>query len=232
MDRDLLEKLPLIAGIAFAILVPSGIYIAVKVGRRREVERQAALALVATELGMGYAPMDYGILPHFGGYAFHRHGRVPYVSNIMYGRIQGASGVVFDYYCQLGTDRSPDPVYKTVAAFDFTAAPLPVFEVEGGHDGAFMRVIDTVLPEKGIDFSDDADFARAFHVTGTDVEAVRRVLGPEARAVLLQRKTWQFRSNGRHLLMSWMRSRPTPAQYPAFVADAFEAMQAMTGPRS
>lgn len=69
----------------------------------------------------------------------------------------------------------------TVAAFDVAATPLPVFEAQGGRQDRISRLLDKHLGEKAIDVSDDPEFARAFHVTGDDGGAVRRVLNADAR---------------------------------------------------
>lgn len=83
-----------------------------------------------------------------------------------------------------------------------------------------------------IDFPDDPDFTRYFHVTVEDAQAVRRLLGRGARSFLTWRRAeWRFRSNGRWLLMCRLKQRPKPGDYRAFVGEASEAMLVMTGAR-
>lgn len=208
--------------------------IAVIVGRRSDSRRQAALARVAAELGMGFTPEDNALLSQFGGFAFIPHRKWSQVTSVMRGTIRGSPVVLFDYYVTWGGEGSSDirTVRLTVAAFDLTSKPLPVFEAQGGQNNWLTRLLGKGSGDKVIDFPEDPDFTRGFLVTGDDAQAVRRLLGPVARSFLTQQRTeWMFRSNGRWLLMSRGHKRPRPGDYRAFVGEASEAMLTMTGAR-
>jgi len=205
--------------------------IAVKVGRRRDSQRQAALALVAAELGMGFTPEDNALLSQFGGFAFYPHRNWSQATSVMRGTIRGTPVVLFDYYVTwggLGSDIKT--VRLTVAAFDLASKPLPVFEAQGGQNNWVIRLLGRNSGDKVIDFPDDPDFTRGFCVTGDDAQTVRRLLGPDARSSLTRRTDWRFRSNGRWLLMC-PHKRPKPGDYRAFVEKASEVMLVMTGAR-
>ncbi|HVQ38389.1 MAG TPA: hypothetical protein VMS31_12695 [Pyrinomonadaceae bacterium] len=59
MDLHQTSKfLPLLFFVTLSALAVLFVVIAVKVGNRRESQRQAELALVAAELGMGFTPED------------------------------------------------------------------------------------------------------------------------------------------------------------------------------
>ncbi len=205
--------------------------IAVTVGRRRDSRRQAALARVAAELGMGFTPQDDALLNQFGGYAFYPHGDSKRATSVMRGTVRGSPVVLFDYHVTTGSSKNRNTVRLTVAAFDLTSRPLPVFEAQGGRDWV-TRLLDKALgADKVIDFPDDPDFTRGFSVTGDDAQAVRRLLGPDARSFLMRRTEWTFRSNGRWLLMCRGDKRPEPENYRAFVEEASEVMLVMTGGR-
>jgi hypothetical protein len=209
------------------------VVIVVKVGRRRDSQRQAALARVAAELGMGFTPVDNALLNQFGGYAFYPHRKWSQATSVMRGTIHGSPVVLFDYYVTWGGEGSSDirAVRLTVAAFDLISRPLPVFEAEGGQNNWVTRLLGKDSGDKVIDFPDDPDFTRGFSVTGDDAQAVRRLLGPDARSFLTQRTEWMFRSNGRWLLMCRRNERPKPRDYRAFVEEASEVMLVMTRAR-
>ena len=226
------KLLPWIPAALGALVVLIGV-IAVIVGRRRDSRRQAALALVAAELGMGFTPVDNALLSQFGGFAFFPYRKWSNATSVMRGTLRGSPAVLFDYYATWGGVGGSDTrtVRLTVAAFDLAPKPLPVFEAQGGQNNWVMRLLGKALADKVIDFADDPDFARGFCVTGDDARAVRRLLGPGARSFLKQRTGWMFRSNGRWLLMCRLRKHPKPGDYRAFVEEASEATQAMTGAR-
>ncbi|HEY9285532.1 MAG TPA: hypothetical protein VIP46_18920 [Pyrinomonadaceae bacterium] len=206
--------------------------IAVVVGRRRDSRRQAALARVAAELGMGFTPEDHALLNQFGGYAFFPHGDWKRATSVMRGTVRGLPVALFDYHVTTGSSNNRNTSRLTVAAFDLAPKPLPVFEAQGGRDWVTRLLDKTLAPDNVIDFPDDPDFTRSFCVTGDDAQAVRRLLGPGARSFLKQRAGWTFRSNGRWLLMCRLRQRPKPGDYRAFVEEASAAVLAMTGPRA
>ncbi len=222
--------LPLIPAALGALVVLIAV-IAVVGGRRRDARRQAALARVAAELGMGFTPQDNALLSQFGGYAFYPHRNWSLATSVMRGTIQGSSVVLFDYYVTwCGGGSNLHAVRLTVAAFDLTSKPLPVFEAQGGQNNWVTRLLGKASGDKVIDFPDDPDFTRGFCVTGDDAQAVRRLLSPDARSFLTRRTGWRFRSNGRWLLMC-PRKRPEPENYRAFVEEASEAMLVLTGGR-
>ena len=223
--------LPLIPAALGALVVLIGVT-AVIVGRRRDSRRQAALARVAAELGMGFTPVDNTLLGQFGGYAFIPHRNWSIATSVMRGTLRGSPVALFDYYVTWGGGGSDLQVVRlTVAAFDLASKPLPVFKAEGGQNNWVTRLLGKASGDKVIDFPDDPDFTRYFHVTGDDAQAVRRLLSPDARSFLTQRTEWIFRSNGRWLLMCPGKKRPEPKEYRAFVEEASEVMLAMTGGR-
>lgn len=207
--------------------------VAVIVGRRREARRQVALARVAAELGMTFTPEDYSLLSQFGGFAFFPHGDWKRATSVMRGTIGGSPAVLFDYHVTTGTSKNRDTSRLTVAAFDLASKRLPVFEARGGQNNWVTRLLGKASGDHVIDFPDDPDFARSFHVTGGDAQAVRRLFSPGARSFLARRRAgWMFRSNGRWLLMCRLRKHPEPGDYRAFVEEASEAMLVMTGVRA
>ena len=228
---EISRLLPSLIPATLGALAVLGVVIAVKVGRRRDSQRQAALALVAAELGMGFTPEDNALLSQFGGFAFIPHRNWSQATSVMRGTIQGTPVVLFDYYVTwggLGSDIKT--VRLTVAAFDLASKSLPVFEAEGGQNNWVIRLLGRNSGDKVIDFPDDPDFTRGFCVTGDDAQAVRRLLSPDARSSLTRRTDWRFRSNGRWLLMC-RHKRPKPGDYRAFVEEASEVMLVMTGAR-
>jgi hypothetical protein len=226
--------LPLLSLAGLIALMVLFVVIAVKVGRRRDSQRQAALARVAAELGMGFTPVDNALLSQFGGFAFIPYRKWSQATSVMRGTLQGSPVVLFDYYATWGGEGSSDirTVRLTVAAFDLASKPLPVFEAQGGQNNWVTRLLGKDSGDKVIDFPDDPDFARHFSVTGDDALAVRRLLSPGARSFLTQRRPeWRFRSNGRWLLMCRLKKRPEPGDYRAFVEEALEVVLVMTGAR-
>ena len=106
---------------------------------------------------------------------------------------------------------------------------MQVFYAEGRQDWS-TRLINKALADKVIDFHDDPDFTRYFNVTDDDAQAVRRLLGPDARSFLTQQRTqWVFRSNGRWLVTYRSHKRLKPEDYRAFVEEASEVMLVMRG---
>ena len=79
-----------------------------------------------------------------------------------------------------------------------------------------------------MDFPDDRAFEKAFRVLGPDHDAIRRMLGPEAKAFVRARRRWLLRSDGRWLLMCRAGKRPSPAAYRAYVEETLEGMLAFT----
>jgi hypothetical protein len=129
---DTSRLLPFIPAALGTLVVLIGVTAAI-VGRRRDSRRQAALARVAGELGMGFTPQDNALLSQFGGYAFIRHRNWSTATSVMRGTIRGTPVALFDYHVTWGGGGSDiQAVWLTVAAFDLTSKPLPVFEAEGG----------------------------------------------------------------------------------------------------
>jgi hypothetical protein len=216
--------------VSLIVLFVGYIVIAVKVGRRRDSRRQATLARVAAELGMGFTPEDRALAHQFGGIAFSLPTESTRATSVMRGKIQGSSVVLLDYQLIIPVGNNLETLELTVAAFDFASQPMPVFAAEG--QGWSRRLINKALADKVIDFHDDPDFTRYFNVTGDDAQAVRRLFGPNARSFLTQHRTeWIFRSNGRWLVMYRSGKRLKPGDYRAFAEEASEAMQVMTGAR-
>ena len=182
---------------------------------------------------MGFTPEDGALLNQFGGFAFFPHGDWKRATSVMRGTIRGSPVALFDYHVTWGGGGSDlQAVRLTVAAFDLTSKPLPVFEAEGGQNNwVTRRLLGKASGDKVIDFPDDPDFTRDFLVTGDDAQAVRRLLGPDLRSFLTRRTEWRFRSNGRWLLMCPGKKRPEPRDYRAFVEEASEVMLVMTGGR-
>ena len=178
------QSLSLVLFVTISVLFVLIVVIAVKVGRRRDSRRQAALALVAAELGMGFTPEDNALLNQFGGFAFYPHRNWSQATSVMRGTLRGSPVALFDYYVTWGGEGSSDirTVRLTVAAFDLTSKPLPVFEAEGGQNNWVTRLLGKASGDKVIDFPDDPDFTRGFSVTGDDAQAVRRLLSPDARS--------------------------------------------------
>lgn len=225
------KLLPLLIPVALIALAVLGIAIAVIVGKRRESRRQAALARVAAELGMGFTQEDDALLNQVGGFAFFPHGVWPRATSVMRGTIRGSPVVLFDYHVTLGSNNNRNTVRLTVAAFDLASKPLPVFEAQGGRQNWVTRLLDKALGDKVVDFPDDPDFTRCFLVEGDDAQAVRRLLSPDVRSFLKQRAEWMFRSNGRWLLMCRLKKRPEPRDYRAFVEEVSEGLLVMTDAR-
>lgn len=226
-------SLPWLIIVAISALPVLIFVIAVIFGRRSDSRRQAALARVAAELGMGFTPVDNALLSQFGGYAFYPHRNWSQATSVMRGTIQGLPVVLFDYYVTWGgLNTDIKTVRLTVAAFDLASRPLPVFEAQGGQNNWVTRLLGRASGDHVIDFPDDPDFTRYFHVTGDDAQAVRRLLGRGARSFLTQQRTeWRFRSNGRWLLLCPSHKRLKPEDYRVFVGEASEAMLVMTGAR-
>jgi hypothetical protein len=217
--------------VSLIVLFAGYVVIAVKVGRRRESRRLVSLARVATELGMGFTPEDPALVNQFGGITFSLPAQSTRATSVMRGTIRGSSVVLFDYQIVMSVGNNSERLELTVAAFDFSSMPLPVFAAEGGQ-GWTLRLINKVLPNKVIDFPNDPNFNRTFNVTGDDPQAVRRLLGPDARSFLNQLRTeWIFHSNGRWLVMYRSNKRLKPEDYRAFAEEASETMQVMTGTR-
>jgi len=229
MDLPNGRTLLIIFQVAVFILIPLGVYLAVTVGRRRDLQRHYAIVSIATELGLPYTSEDQTVLPLFGGIPFPPTGNAPRTYSVMRGTMAGAPMILFDYDVTVGTTNNRNILRRTVAAFDVTTTPLPVFFLESGYQEKFTRVLDKVFGAvAGIDVPDDPEFALRYRVLGADAEAVRRVLGPAVRSFLKQRD-WKCRSTGRWLLMSWLKERPTPAEYRAFIEEASEGRSLLVG---
>ena len=137
--------------------------------------------------------------------------------------------MLFDYHVTLGSSKNRNTSRLTVAAFDLVSKPLPVFEVQGGRQNWVTRLLDKAFADKVIDFPNDPAFTQDFLVAGDEAQAVRRLLGPDARSFLMGRTEWMFRSNGRWLLMCRIKKHPESRDYRAFVDEASEGMMVMTG---
>jgi hypothetical protein len=215
---------------AIAITIPSIVVIAVKVGNRRDAQRREAMEKVAQELGVPHSASDNSILQHFGGWAFHQHGSLPWATSVMW-MTRDVPMILFDYATRIGSNNNKQIVQRTVMAFDLGATALPQFFAEGYPANRFNRFMSRMLGEKSIDF-DDPEFAKSFFVSGTDTSALRAVFSAETRAFLMQRSAWMCRSNGRWLLLTWSEDRPRPGDVPAFIDETCALMRTMTGRRT
>jgi hypothetical protein len=148
--------------------------------------------------------------------------------SVMRGTIEGSPVVLFDEHVAVGMGKGRHTLRQTVAAFDVTAKPLPVFTVQGWQQNWLTKLLDTAS-DKSIEFPDDPEFTRGFRVVGDDAQAVRRLFGPDARSFVTQRTKWMFRSDGRWLLMCRIGKRPKPKEYLAFVKEIVDGLLVMTG---
>jgi hypothetical protein len=230
MDFDQFRRyLPVLLLVSLLAVMVLYVVIRVKIYRRREARRLVALARVAAELGMGFTPEERTILHQLGGITL-----APPVepttraTSVMRGTVRGSPVVLFDYHVTYSVGNNRSSMELTIAAFDFTSAPIPVFDAEGQQRWA-RRLINKALADKVVDFPDDPDFKRYFNVTGNDAPAVRRLLSPEVRSFLKQhRSEWIFRSNGRCLVMYRSPKRLKPEDYGAFAEEASEVMRVIT----
>lgn len=210
--------------VSVVVLIPVGVFIAVKMGRRSDLKRHEALTGVAAQLGLTYTSEDNTLLREFGGFPFAPRGDLPRIYSLMRGVIPGGPAALFDYDVTIGSANNRTVLRRTVAAFDVGAGTFPEFYLEGGRQEKITRLLDKLFGENGIEFHDDPDFARAYNVYATDADAVRRALSGPVRAFLLKRPEWKCRSVGRWFLMSWMKDRPEPAGYAAFIKETSEGM--------
>ena len=212
---------------ALLVAFTSFVVVAVKIGRWRDAKRYAALTGVAKQLGMHFTPHDISILSQWGGFALSPQGSFPQVTSVMRGT-RGAPVIVFDLAQSVGTDKSKSWMQRTIAAFDVSATPLPVFVGEGIGSSRFQRFLEKVLGGKAIDFPDDAEFSRGYKVRGQNPDTIRRVFSADARAHLMRRGNWQFRSTGNWLLLASIGDRPKPEEFGAFLDEASDCVRLMT----
>lgn len=205
----------------------SFVVIMVRVLRRRDSKRRDELASVAASLGLNYAAIDNSPFGEVG--TLLPQGSQPYTTSVMRGQIDTTPILLFDYHMQIGGGDSRMLVQRTYAAFDMSQAPLPAFFAESRPQKGFGRFVDNTFAEKNsiVDFPDDPNFTDTFRVTASNTDAVRRALGPHARAYFMQRKTWTIRSNGRWLLLAWSDNWPAVTEYTTFVNQAIAGMRAL-----
>ncbi|HEY0928282.1 MAG TPA: hypothetical protein VGE27_00065 [Gemmatimonas sp.] len=219
--------LPLVLLASLLLVFVGGVAIAVKIARRRDAQRLAALSQVAADLGLSFTPTDNGVLRDLGGFAFYQSRSLPLATSVMRGRIHDTDILLFDYDTTLGSSNNRQLIRFTVAAFDVRATPLPVFTTQGTPQNRFARFVDKHLANASIVFPEDAAFSGAVHVASADVDGVKRVLDADVRAFLIRRKPWMCRSTGNWLVLAWFQERPTPADYPDFVREACEGKRLM-----
>ena len=106
--------------------------------------------------------------------------------------VRGRVGNVEVWAFTVNNSESESAVIVGVTAFDLGADVLPAFEV---------RPKGLTDVGKHVEFPEDPEFGRRWHVTGDDAQAVRRQLSPDVRRVLVQLdERWWIHARGRWLV--------------------------------
>jgi hypothetical protein len=134
--------IPILIPVAIVVLTLLGMGLAIILRKGGESRRRAALAQVASDLGMTFTPEDAALLSQFGGYVTFPKSGAPRAMSVMRGTIEGSPVVLFDEHVAVGIGRGRHTVRQTVAAFDVTSKPLPVFAAQGWQQNWLTALLD------------------------------------------------------------------------------------------
>lgn len=172
-------------------------------------KRRDALAIMARQLGLAYAPEDtQGCLGL--PFALLRRGDGRGIENVLFGTWQGAPIREFDYWCyEESTDADGNTTRSTyrfscaVTEVDAGLAPITL-----GRENVLTRIADSIgLPD--IEFELD-EFNRAFTVKCADRKFANDFVDQRMMRWLLGTDgAFGFEASGRWLLVSSKRLGPT-----------------------
>ena len=122
----------------------------------------------------------------------------------------------FSYDARSGT--SGGSISQTVAALRAPGRSLPRFKVE--PEMILHKFIDAALGVQDIDFDNDPEFSKKFHLQGSDETAVRTLFTSWLRRELAGNPGWSLEGQGEWLLVYKANQAIEPTRIPSFLEQA------------
>ncbi len=216
-----------------ALLLGSGavLLIVLYFDREREKRRIEELASWAATRGFtieaGSRPArETGLPPEVLALPVFSRGRAQKTRNLIRGR--GAEGVelVFDYRYTTQSGKHSATLEQTIAAFEFSGAGLPAFEMR--PEGLFAR-IGQAFGHPDVDFDSSPEFSRHYQLRGQDPAAVRRLFERQAVAHLAPTTGWSVEGHGSWMLVFQDSRRQKPEELTVFLDHARIVARSIAG---
>jgi hypothetical protein len=137
------------------------------------------------------------------------------------------TGLLFDYRFTTGSGKNSSTHSQTVAAFKIPGAALPEFSCKPEH---FFHKVADMFGFPDIDFDGYPVFSKAYHLSGPDDAAIRKLFHANTIQQLESQVTKRWSIDGHHdWLIIYQADKTIKAQaWPEFLLEATELMNTMT----
>lgn len=183
---DIAALLPIFLTILFVALSASlGLWIK----QRRDARKSADAQQIARSLGLTYSEKDFfGLAPQLKAFEMFRHsrrtwGRKPQVKNVLRGKVGDTDVFQFDYTYIVSTGKSAKRVSQTIFFADDKKWDLPDFRLR--PEQWWHKVLTKLGAAEDINFPENPDFSKRFHLTSKLEELARQKFSPELQKFLL-----------------------------------------------
>jgi len=185
----------------------------------REQKRQAALRVVATELGMTFDPKPPSVPNDTFELMQRGHGRR--VRNLLRGPIEDITFEVFDYTFRTGHGNNRRTHRQSVVLFHMPTARLPKFLL--GPERILHRLGASIFNLTDIDFRDDPVFSNRFVLRSDDQAAIRGVFTTDVREQMRALPDGiVVEADGNDVIVYRRRRRISPDELMPRITEAFE----------
>lgn len=183
-DLALLLPIFMTTGVA-ALSVSVGLW----VKHLRETRKKADAEQTARSLGLSFTEKDlFGLAPQLKAFEMFRHsrsrwGRKSQVTNVLRGKVGDTEVYQFDYSYIVSTGKSTVRISQTVFFADDKQWSLPDFHLR--PEQWWHKVLAKLGASSDIEFSENPDFSKIFHLTSNLEELARTKFSPELQKFLL-----------------------------------------------
>ena len=179
-----------------------------------ERRRSEALQQAAMRLGLAFQAKDESIgMQPFASFPLFRMGRNRRFRNVA----RSDDLWLFGYSYSTGNDKNRSTHQQSVAAVRLPHAELPAFALS---PEGFLARIGNALGAQDIDFEEDAEFSRRYHLRGDDEAAVRSLFTPALRQHLAMDPGWSVEGAGEWVILYRKRKRISPDDLATFAEHA------------
>ncbi|MEO6759307.1 MAG: hypothetical protein ABIO24_07615 [Saprospiraceae bacterium] len=200
---DLTTLLPIFLTILFGVI---SLIIGLSVKRLRNAQRRKAALQTAETHGLAFSENDnFGLAPQLKAFELFRHSRRRWrwnnssrVSNVLRGQVGDTEVFQFDYSYVISTGKSARRVSQTVFFANDKQWSLPDFRLR--PEQWWHKVLAILGVDNDIDFPENPDFSKKFHLSSSLEQIARTKFGPELQKFLLAGPRIHLEGNNYYLI--------------------------------
>jgi hypothetical protein len=192
-----------------------------------EKERQRSVALERLARSMGFTferSVDPEQLRALGYMRLFGVGQAHQVRNIATGRLHDDRVRAFDYHYTIGQGRQETVMRQTVAFFPGTLNGMPDFEMVPRDAAA---TTGPVYGYQDVNFGAGLEFSRRYSVRGSDHQAIREALHPDALVYIGAHQGWNVEIRGGNMVIYRVNERVEPNALRTFVDETHGVLSAI-----